>query len=72
MYTKNAKNRLIRYNLWTLEEVLENNMVLLKGFEIEIYTGTPQGDIVGLSDKIVTNLDGIESYNGKIVIELYS
>ena len=33
-------------------------MVLLKGFEIEIYTGTPQGDIVGLSDKIVTNLDG--------------
>jgi predicted glutamate--cysteine ligase len=34
-------------------------MVLLsKGFEIEIYTGTPQGEIVGLSDKIVQNLDG--------------
>ncbi|MFM6219100.1 MAG: glutamate--cysteine ligase, partial [Dolichospermum sp.] len=33
-------------------------MVLLKGFEIEMYTGTPQGDIVGLSDKIFTNLDG--------------
>ncbi|MBD2336290.1 glutamate--cysteine ligase [Calothrix sp. FACHB-156] len=28
-------------------------MRLLKGFEIEMYTGTPQGEIVGLSDKIV-------------------
>lgn len=33
-------------------------MVLLKGFEIEMYTGTPQGEIVGLSDKIVACLDG--------------
>ena len=34
-------------------------MVLLsKGFEIEIYTGTPQGDVIGLSDKIVHSLDG--------------
>ncbi|AHJ29901.1 glutamate--cysteine ligase [Nodularia spumigena CS-584] len=33
-------------------------MVLLKGFEIEMYTGTPQGEIVGLSDKIVASLDG--------------
>jgi predicted glutamate--cysteine ligase len=33
-------------------------VVLLKGFEIEIYTGTPQGEIVGLSDKIVAALDG--------------
>ncbi|MFH7024738.1 MAG: glutamate--cysteine ligase [Heteroscytonema crispum UTEX LB 1556] len=32
--------------------------MLLKGFEIEMYTGTPQGDIVGLSDKIVAALDG--------------
>ena len=33
-------------------------MVLLcKGFEIEMYTGTPQGHIVGLSDKIVEKLD---------------
>lgn len=32
--------------------------MLLKGFEIEMYTGTPSGDIVGLSDKIVTGLDG--------------
>jgi len=32
--------------------------VLSKGFEIEMYTGTPQGDIVGLSDKIVAALDG--------------
>jgi predicted glutamate--cysteine ligase len=33
-------------------------VVLLKGFEIEMYTGTPQGEIVGLSDKIVASLDG--------------
>ena len=32
-------------------------MLLSKGFEVEIYTGTPQGDIVGLSDKIVKDLD---------------
>lgn len=33
-------------------------MLLSKGFEIEMYTGTPSGDVVGLSDKIVANLDG--------------
>ena len=33
-------------------------MLLCKGFEIEMYTGTPQGNIVGLSDKIVKELDG--------------
>lgn len=33
-------------------------MQLSKGFEVEIYTGTPQGEIVGLSDKIVANLEG--------------
>lgn len=33
-------------------------MLLSKGFEIEIYTGTPQGEIVGLSDRIVADLDG--------------
>ncbi len=33
-------------------------MVLSKGFEIEMYTGTPQGDIVGLSDQITATLDG--------------
>jgi predicted glutamate--cysteine ligase len=33
-------------------------VLLSKGFEIEIYTGTPQGEIVGLSDKIVENLSG--------------
>ena len=32
-------------------------MLLSKGFEVEMYTGTPQGDIVGLSDKIVKDLD---------------
>ncbi|MFM7325745.1 MAG: glutamate-cysteine ligase family protein, partial [Nodosilinea sp.] len=33
-------------------------MLLSKGFEIEIYTGTPDGDIVGLSDLIVADLNG--------------
>lgn len=32
--------------------------MLSKGFEIEIYTGSPDGDIIGLSDKIVADLDG--------------
>ncbi len=32
--------------------------MLSKGFEIEMYTGTPQGDIVGFSDQIVAALDG--------------
>jgi predicted glutamate--cysteine ligase len=32
--------------------------MLSKGFEIEVYTGTPQGEVVGLSDKIVAALDG--------------
>ena len=31
--------------------------LLSKGFEVEMYTGTPQGAIVGLSDKIVRALD---------------
>lgn len=33
-------------------------MLLSKGFEIEMYTGTPQGEIVGMSDQIVASLDG--------------
>ncbi|MBW4421570.1 MAG: glutamate--cysteine ligase [Myxacorys californica WJT36-NPBG1] len=33
-------------------------MMLSKGFEIEVYTGTPQGEVVGMSDKIVATLDG--------------
>jgi predicted glutamate--cysteine ligase len=33
-------------------------VLLSKGFEIEMYTGTPEGDVVGLSDKIVESLDG--------------
>ena len=32
--------------------------MLSKGFEVEIYTSTPAGEIVGLSDKIVAALDG--------------
>lgn len=32
--------------------------MLTKGFEVEMYTGTPQADIVGFSDQIVAALDG--------------
>lgn len=35
-------------------------MVLSKGFEIEMYTGKPSGEIVGLSDNIVKSLNGFE------------
>ena len=33
-------------------------MLLSKGLELEMYTGTSQGSTVGLSEKIVTKLDG--------------
>jgi predicted glutamate--cysteine ligase len=33
-------------------------VLLSKGFEIEMYTGTPQGDVIGLSDRIVRDLEG--------------
>jgi predicted glutamate--cysteine ligase len=33
-------------------------MLLSKGFEIEVYTGTATGEIIGLSDKIVGTLPG--------------
>ena len=33
-------------------------MLLSKGFEIEMYTGTPAGEVVGLSDRIVAALNG--------------
>ncbi|MEM1173011.1 MAG: glutamate--cysteine ligase [Cyanobacteria bacterium P01_H01_bin.35] len=33
-------------------------MLLSKGFEVEMYTGTPQGNIFGLSDKIVAKVEG--------------
>jgi predicted glutamate--cysteine ligase len=32
--------------------------LLLKGFEVEMYTGTPAGEVVGLSHQIVKHLDG--------------
>jgi predicted glutamate--cysteine ligase len=35
-----------------------NAVLLSKGFEVEMYTGTPDGTIVGLSDKIVADLTG--------------
>ncbi|MEM9087286.1 MAG: glutamate--cysteine ligase [Cyanobacteria bacterium P01_F01_bin.53] len=33
-------------------------MLLSKGFEVEMYTGTPAGEVVGFSDKIVVALEG--------------
>jgi len=33
-------------------------VLLSKGFEVEMYTGTPEGDIVGLSDRIVAHMNG--------------
>lgn len=33
-------------------------MLLCKGFEVEMYTGRPDGTIVGLSDRIVRDLQG--------------
>ena len=33
-------------------------MLLSKGFEVEMYTGKPDGEIVGLSDQIVAQLEG--------------
>ncbi|MGY6529114.1 MAG: glutamate--cysteine ligase [Cyanobacterium sp.] len=33
-------------------------MLLSKGFEVEVYTGTPQGEVVGLSSQIVRDLHG--------------
>lgn len=33
-------------------------MLLSKGFEVEMYTGTPAGQIVGLSDQIVAQVNG--------------
>lgn len=33
-------------------------MLLSKGVEVEMYTGTPTGDVVGFSDKIVRDLAG--------------
>jgi predicted glutamate--cysteine ligase len=32
--------------------------VLTKGIEVEVYTGSPAGDIVGLSDRITADIDG--------------
>jgi len=33
-------------------------VLLTKGFEVELYTGTPDGEIVGLSDRISQNIEG--------------
>ena len=41
-----------------IAERSEKMSLLSKGFEVEIYTGTPEGKIIGLSDKIVRALNG--------------
>jgi predicted glutamate--cysteine ligase len=42
----------------SLYPALGKTVLLSKGFEVEMFTGTPQGEIVGLSDRIVASLDG--------------
>ncbi len=37
---------------------MRKTVLLSKGFEVEMYTGTPAGEIVGLSDRIVADLNG--------------
>jgi predicted glutamate--cysteine ligase len=32
--------------------------VLTKGFEVEVYTGSPTGEVIGLSDRITADLEG--------------
>ncbi|MGD1932889.1 MAG: glutamate--cysteine ligase [Leptolyngbyaceae cyanobacterium] len=52
-----GESRLARY--YEIERLCEKYLVSLsKGFEVEIYTGTPAGEIIGFSDRIVANLDG--------------
>jgi predicted glutamate--cysteine ligase len=50
---------------YSFSSILEGEMLnagegfmLSKGFEVEMYTSNPQGEIVGLSDQIVKALDG--------------
>jgi predicted glutamate--cysteine ligase len=47
----------------------EKTSLLLKGFEIEIYTGTPQGEVVGLSDQVVANLEGYKQEPDSRMVE---
>jgi predicted glutamate--cysteine ligase len=49
--------------------ISQKTSLLLKGFEIEIYTGTPQGEIVELSDQVVANLEGYKQEPDKRIIE---
>jgi predicted glutamate--cysteine ligase len=52
-------NFYLKFKICCCDRISEGKTVLLsKGFEIEMYTGTPQGEIVGLSDRIVADLDG--------------
>jgi predicted glutamate--cysteine ligase len=53
---KKSLNLIQFIDIWRAKE--QKQVVLTKGFEIEMYTGTPQGAIVGLSDQIVADLQG--------------
>ena len=44
-------------------------MLLSKGLELEMYTGTPQGNIVGLSEQIVTKLEGFAREPDSRIVE---
>jgi predicted glutamate--cysteine ligase len=47
----------------------KNSSLLLKGFEIETYAGTPDGDILGLSDRVVPYLEGYKQEADSRIIE---
>lgn len=47
----------------------KNSSLLLKGFEIETYAGTPEGDIIGLSDRVVPYLEGYNQEPDSRIIE---
>jgi len=44
-------------------------VLLSKGLELEMYTGTPQGNIVGLSEQIVTKLEGFAREPDSRIVE---
>ena len=44
-------------------------MLLSKGLELEIYTGTSQGNIVGLSEQIVEKLEGFAREPDSRIVE---
>lgn len=47
----------------------KESLLLLKGFEIETYTGNPNGEVVGLSDRVVAYLEGYKQEPDNRMVE---